>query len=392
MLSFIIQSVCTGVTTGGAVLIAQYKGARDARGQRETTGALFSVSALAALLVTAAGLLAYRPVFTLMNLPAEALPHALRYMRVICLGTVFVFGYNAVCSVLRGLGDSKSPLFFVAVATVVNILLDLLLVGPLGLGTQGAAIATAASQGVSFLTAVVVLRRRGLPLVFSPAYFRTAPKTCRAILRIGFPAAVQMAVLNLSYLLVTGMLNGYGVAVAAAAGVGLKVNSFAAMPCWAVGQAVTTMAGQNLGAGDTGRAAQTARSGLRLALLVTAASILAVQLFTAQIIGFFNTDPEVVREGVFYLRVCCSFNSLVYAVMYTFDSFATGAGDSLFAMLNAMLHSVVMRLALSWLLSVPLGLGFAGLCWGECLSPLLPFVFGIVYFRSGRWKRKRLVS
>lgn len=225
MLSFIIQSVCTGVTTGGAVLIAQYKGARDARGQRETTGALFSVSALAALLVTAAGLLAYRPVFTLMNLPAEALPHALRYMRVICLGTVFVFGYNAVCSVLRGLGDSKSPLFFVAVATVVNILLDLLLVGPLGLGTQGAAIATAASQGVSFLTAVVVLRRRGLPLVFSPAYFRTAPKTCCAILRIGFPAAVQMAVLNLSYLLVTGMLNGYGVAVAAAAGVGLKVNA-----------------------------------------------------------------------------------------------------------------------------------------------------------------------
>ena len=201
-----------------------------------------------------------------------------------------------------------------------------------------------------------------------------------------------MTVLNLSYLLVTGMLNGYGVAVAAAAGVGLKVNSFAAMPCWAVGQAVTTMAGQNLGAGDTGRAEETAKSGLRLALLVTAASILAVQLFTAQIIGLFNTDPEVVREGVFYLRVCCSFNSLVYAVMYTFDSFATGAGDSLFAMLNAMLHSVVMRLSLSWLLSVPLGLGFAGLCWGECLSPLLPFVFGILYFRSGRWRRKRLVS
>ncbi|WP_417007799.1 MATE family efflux transporter, partial [Anaerotruncus massiliensis (ex Togo et al. 2019)] len=210
MLSFIIQSVCTGVTTGGAVLIAQYKGARDTRGQRETTGALFSVSALAALLVTAAGLLAYRPVFSLMNLPAEALPHALRYMRVICLGTVFVFGYNAVCSVLRGLGDSKSPLFFVAVATAVNILLDLLLVGPLGLGTEGAAIATAASQGVSFLTAVFVLRRRGLPLDFSPSYFRTAPKTCRAILRIGFPTAVQMTVLNLSYLLVTGMLNGYG--------------------------------------------------------------------------------------------------------------------------------------------------------------------------------------
>ena len=246
MLSFIIQSVCTGVTTGGAVLIAQYKGARDTRGQRETAGALFSVSALAALLVTAAGLLAYRPVFSLMNLPAEALPHALRYMRVICLGTVFVFGYNAVCSVLRGLGDSKSPLFFVAVATAVNILLDLLLVGPLGLGTEGAAIATAASQGVSFLTAVFVLRRRGLPLDFSPSYFRTAPKTCRAILRIGFPTAVQMTVLNLSYLLVTGMLNGYGVAVAAAAGVGLTKAAASAPPGTAPPPACTSRSAQCL--------------------------------------------------------------------------------------------------------------------------------------------------
>lgn len=389
MLSFIIQSACTGVTTGGTVLIAQYKGARDLCGQGETTGALFSVSALSALLVTGAGLLVYRPVFAFMNLPAEALPHALGYMKIICLGTVSVFGYNAVCSVLRGLGDSRSPLFFVAVASAVNIALDLLLVGPLGLGTEGAAIATVASQGVSFLTAVWLLRRRGFPLDFSPRYLRTAPKTCRAILRIGFPAAVQMTVLNLSYLLITGMLNGYGVAVAAAAGVGLKINSFAAMPCWAVGQAVTTMAGQNLGAGNSARAERTAKSGLLLALLATSVSILVVQLFTAEIIGLFNTDPEVVREGVFYLRICCSLNSLVYAVMYTFDSFAIGAGNSLFAMLNALLHSVVMRLTLSWLLSVPLGLGFAGLCWGECLSPLLSGLLGTAYFRSRRWEKRR---
>lgn len=99
------------------------------------------------------------------------------------------------------------------------------------------------------------------------------------------------------------------------------------------------------------------------------------------------------REGVFYLRVCCSFNSLVYAVMYTFDSFATGAGDSLFAMLNAMLHSVVMRLSLSWLLSVPLGLGFAGLCWGDASPQLAPLrVRGSSISGSGRWRRKRLVS
>lgn len=142
MISFIINSVCIGITMGGTVLAAQYKGANDEHGQLETIGTLFTAAFIAAVLVTAAGLAAYRPLFGMLHVPAPAMEDACGYMKIICYGTVFVFGYNAVCSILKGLGDSKSPLYFVAVATVINIVLDLLLVGPFGMGTEGAACAT----------------------------------------------------------------------------------------------------------------------------------------------------------------------------------------------------------------------------------------------------------
>ena len=167
MIGFIINSICIGLTMGGTVLAAQYKGAGDEQGQRETVGTLFSVSFIAAILVTAAGLLLYEPVFALLRVPAEAMEDACGYMRILCAGTVFVFGYNAVCALMKGLGDSKSPLYFVAVAAAVNICLDLLLVGPLRMGTEGAAYATMFSQGVSLLISVVDLRRKDFPFAFN---------------------------------------------------------------------------------------------------------------------------------------------------------------------------------------------------------------------------------
>ncbi|WP_050698424.1 MATE family efflux transporter [Anaeromassilibacillus senegalensis] len=392
MIGFIIQSVCTGVTMGGTVLIAQYKGAHDAQGQRQAIGTLFSVSTIAAALVTLISLLSYRAVFQWMRVPAGAMQLAEEYMQVICWGTLFVFGYNAVCSIMRGLGDSQSPLLFVAIATGINIALDLLLVGPLRMGTRGAALATIVSQGASFVISLFYLKKRAVLSDFTAQDLWIRGPICRMLLKIGLPSAIQIAVLNLSYLLVTGMLNEYGVAVAAASGIGLKVNTFAAMPCWAVGQAVTTMAGQNMGACQTSRAAKTAKTGLWISLGASFITMLLVQAFVGPIIELFNSDPEVVQEGIQYLRICCSLNSLLYAAMYTFDSFATGVGDSLFAMCNALLHSVVMRLLLSWLLGSVLGYGFIGIYWGEMLSPILSFFAGLAYFAGGRWQRHNLLA
>lgn len=392
MISFIINSVCIGITMGGTVLVAQYKGAGDEKGQSETVGTLFSMTLVASIIVTVLGLIIYEPLFRALNVPSGAMVDACSYMRIICWGSVFVFGYNAVCSIMKGFGDSKSPFCFVAAATAVNIILDIILVGPLNMGTEGAAYATVFSQGISLLISIVHLKRKNFVFDFKLRHFAVKTDKMSAILKVGLPAAIQMVVVNISYLLVTGMLNQFGVSVAAASGVGLKVNTLAGMPCWAIGQAVTAMAGQNIGANDIERVRKTTKAGLYLNLLLTLVTVIMVQIFARPIIMLFDpVSTEVIADGILYLRICCGINSLIYAVMYTFDSFAIGIGSANIAMINALLDAVFVRLPVSWLLGFGLGFGFPGVYIGQAVSPCIPAIAGLLYFRSKSWESKRLI-
>ena len=393
-LCYIINSICIGMTMGGAVLIAQYKGANDKKGQTETFQALTILSFVSALLVTVIGLTFYQPLFRVLNVPADAYQDACDYMKIICWGTVFVFGYNAVCSVLKGLGDSKSPLYFVGIATIINIALDILLVGPLGIGTAGAAYATITAQGISFLISIFYLRKH--KVFFSADVhkrFTLQMDKLVSILKVGLPTAIQMVVVNTAYLLVTGMLNQFGTSVSAASGVGLQINTFAGMPCWAIGQAVTAMVGQCVGAGEIKRARKVVKIGLLLNVSVTLVVVIGVQVFAEQLILLFgSTSAEVINDGVYYLRVCCGVNSLIYAAMYTLDSFAIGVGAANIAMLNALLDAVIVRLPVSWLLAFTLNMGFPGIYYGQALSPILPAIVGFLYFQNKGWERKTLIQ
>lgn len=393
-LCYIINSICIGMTMGGAVLIAQYKGANDKKGQAETFQTLAVLSLASALLVTVIGLAFYQPLFQVLNVPADAYQDACDYMKIICWGTVFVFGYNAVCSVLKGLGDSKSPLYFVGIATIINIALDILLVGPLGIGTAGAAYATITAQGISFLISIFYLRKH--KVFFSADVhkrFTLQMDKLVSILKVGLPTAIQMVVVNTAYLLVTGMLNQFGTSVSAASGVGLQINTFAGMPCWAIGQAVTAMVGQCVGAGEIKRARKVVKIGLLLNVSVTLVVVIGVQVFAEQLILLFgSTSAEVINDGVYYLRICCGVNSLIYAVMYTLDSFAIGVGAANIAMLNALLDAVIVRLPVSWFLAFTLSMGFPGVYYGQALSPILPAIVGFLYFQNKGWERKTLIQ
>lgn len=392
MISFIINSICIGVTMGGTVLAAQYVGADDKQGQKDTVGTLFSLAFIASLIVTMISLLLYSPVFSLLNVPSEAMDDACGYMQIICMGTVFVFGYNAVCSFMKGFGDSKTPLYFVAVAAVVNIVLDLLLVGPFGMGTKGAAYATIFSQGVSLIISVLYLKRKNFIFDFKLKSFMIHKDKLIVILKVGLPTAVQMIVVNISYLLITGMLNTFGVSVAAASGIGLKVNTFAGMPCWAIGQAVTAMAGQNMGARNIERVKKTTQSGLWINIFVTLMVIVLVQIFAEDIIMLFDSaSADVIEQGILYLRICCGVNSLIYAVMYTVDSFSIGVGSANVAMCNALLDAVVVRLPVCWLLAFTFQYGFIGVYIGQALSPILPAIAGLTFFMRKKWMSQKLI-
>ena len=393
-LCYIINSICIGMTMGGAVLIAQYKGADDKKGQAESFQILALLSLVSSLLVTIVSLATYQPLFKMLNVPADTYQDACGYMKIICCGTVFVFGYNAVCSVLKGLGDSKSPLYFVGIATIINVVLDIILVGPFGMGTAGAACATITAQGISFVISLFYLKRH--KIFFSmetQRKFMFQWDKLTAILKVGLPTAIQMVVVNTAYLLVTGMLNQFGTAVSAAFNVGLQINTFAGMPCWAIGQAVTAMVGQCMGAGQVKRIRKVVKISLLMNVAVTLVVVISIQIFAKPLILLFgSTSPEVVNDGVYYLRICCGFNSLIYAAMYTLDSFAIGVGAANVAMINALLDAVIVRLPMSWILAFALNMGFPGIYYGQALSPVLPAIVGLLYFMSKKWERKTLIQ
>lgn len=393
-LCYIINSICIGMTMGGAVLIAQYKGADDKKGQAESFQMLALLSLVSSLLVTIVSLATYQPLFKMLNVPADTYQDACGYMKIICCGTVFVFGYNAVCSVLKGLGDSKSPLYFVGIATIINVVLDIILVGPFGMGTAGAACATITAQGISFVISLFYLKRH--KIFFSmetQRKFMFQWDKLTAILKVGLPTAIQMVVVNTAYLLVTGMLNQFGTAVSAAFNVGLQINTFAGMPCWAIGQAVTAMVGQCMGAGQVKRIRKVVKISLLMNVAVTLVVVISIQIFAKPLILLFgSTSSEVVNDGVYYLRICCGINSLIYAAMYTLDSFAIGVSAANVAMINALLDAVIVCLPMSWILAFALNMGFPGIYYGQALSPVLPAIVGLLYFMSKKWERKTLIQ
>lgn len=164
------------------------------------------------------------------------------------------------------------------------------------------------------------------------------------------------------------------------------------MPCWAIRQAVTAMVGQCIGAGEVKRVRKVVRIGLLLKISVTLVVVIGVQIFAKQLILLFsNTNVEVINDAVYYLRICCGVNSLIYAAMYTLDSFAIGVGAANIAMFNALLDAVIVRLPVSWLLAFTLCMGFPGIYYGQALSPIRPAIVGFLYFQSKGWERKTLI-
>ncbi len=293
MICFISNSICIGFCVGGNALVAKYRGARDVDAQRKTIRTLFALSLIGGIALTVLNYVLYTPLLRWMNTPSDALLYAKQYMSIICIGNVFVFGYNAVCSVMRGLGDSRRPLFFVAVSAVVNVVFDYIFLAFFHWGVYGVALATVLAQAAACMAAVESLRRQGqnvdnragkrvetaFVFQFDRHCLKMDKKLCGELLHLGLPTAFRSAALNLSYLVVTALFNNCGTAAAAAAGIGLKINTFVAMPSWALGMAVSIMAGHCMGAKNPDRAAKIARRGIAVGLIVNGAFLLLIHLW-----------------------------------------------------------------------------------------------------------------
>ena len=392
---FIISSIAIGLMSGCTVAVGNRVGARDEAGQRRAFAASLGVALLGAAAITLAGCAFAKPIFTLMGVPVASLDQTAAYLEVISLGAVGLFLLNAACAFLRAQGDSAGPLAIMAFSAAANVALDLILIAGAGLGVVGAAIATVAAQGAGAVFALWLARRRyasARSVLRSMHEARERGKAiaaARNVLRVGVPMAVQQAVINLSYVLVTAWLNSYGPTIAAASGVGLKISTIAGLPCWGVGQAVSAAVSQSIGAGMPERAVAFAKSGCLMAIAVTVGIQIVVQLGAGWLVSLFgDSSRELIDAAVLYLRITCSVNGIFYAAMYALDSFALASGAPKLALANSLIDAFAMRAGLAWLLSVPLGCGFIGIYAAQAAAPVLPAVVGFVYLQL--WARRNL--
>lgn len=386
----VISAASTGICTGGTVVLAQYMGRRDNDNQRKTIFTLFIVMTAAAVILMLLGLVLSPTIVRAIQTPEEAFLQAVKYLRYSCGGIVFIFGYNMVCAVLRGLGNSKAPMYIIGMAAVLNVVLDLVLVGGLGMDAGGAALATVIAQGVSFAVAFVFLLVRGgseLGLtVGKPEYDRDK---VRLILRVGVPNMLQVMLVHISLLVVAAMISGYGVSVSAASGIGQKMTSIAILMRQSVGAGVSTMVGQNMAAGKHERVKKVTVTGVIFSSGASLLLYLIVAIFPEAVAGIFTTEEAVIVESSHYFRIV-SFSYLFLAPMTIFNSLAIGVGNSKQSMFNSLLDALVCRIPLCLLMGHFFGL--TGLYFATALSPLSALISSWYYYARGKWKIDYLIK
>jgi len=314
----------------------------------------------------------------------EAAPITVPASASMTLGMVFVFGYNALSAVLRGVGDSRTPLLIIGVATVVNTVLDLWFVAGLGMGTAGAALATTAAQAVSFGMALVLVARRTGLLQLKLSFFRMHGALLRLILRLGIPSALQMTIAGFSWLVVTFLVNQYGVDVSAGNGVAIKIKDICQLFISAMASGATTMIAQNLGASKFERAKDVMYTAMKITCAMAAAMIVLVELFAPQMAAVFTNEAAVRDAAVLNLRIEI-LGQIFYAVFMVYHALAIGAGHSTFAMLSSFANCIVFRVVLSLLFNHLWGI--YGLYAACAVAPSISVPLGWLYTRSGVWRR-----
>jgi len=380
-----------GLSAGGQILIAQLKGAGQAEEQGRAMGTLFTLSLLVGLITALLGFFAAHPVLRLLQTPEEVFADALQYMRITALGLPFVFLVNAVNGALRGLGKSRPPLLFAAVAAGLHAGLGFLFVGVWTMGLWGAALSAVAAQGIAALLGVCVLfaGHRGLPFRFRLRTFFPTPKKLLQVLKIGFPFGVQMGLLNLSNLFIIRLVSPHGIAAAAALGTGSRVTNLLTVPMMAIGNGASTMVGQNLGADKQTRAVSAIRWALTYTLAFVSVTTAVTLLFPLPLLRLFTDDGEVIAIGVQYITIL-TWGYFGHALHSSFNAGILGAGMTFHSLAATGLEALIGRVALTWLFSIFWTL--PGIFTAQAIAPYLAAALSAVFYLSGRWKQHKLLK
>lgn len=388
-LIFMLISFVVGVAMGTTIIISQYFGAKDLKMVKRAIDTMYIFLFFSAILVTLIGIVFSGPIFRMIKLPAEVIPLAVEYFNIYLVGMVFFFGFNGISSVLRGLGDSKTPLYFLIISTLMNVGLDLLFVAVFKWGVAGAAWATVISQAGAFVTGIIylnytheVVKLNSLKLVFDKAIFRKS-------ISIGLPTGLQQTFVSLGMLAITRIVNDFGTNAIAAYSAAGRLDSIAGMPAMNFGAALSTFVGQNLGANKPERVRQGFRATLFMSGALAVLTSLMVIVFRVPLMRLFSTDAAVIDIGAEYLVIVSSFY-VFFSTMFVIGGVMRGAGDTLIPMFITLFALWAIRIPAAWLLSRYFGMD--GIWWSIPVAWFIGMVLSYLYYLKGNWKKKVVVK
>ncbi len=387
---FLFFSLCMGLGSGIGILISQYFGAGEYEYVKKTIANSIYITLASGLLMSLCGIVFAEPILRLMQTPTETYADALTYMRIASGFTFVVAGYNTISAELRALGDAKTPLIFLGVASVLNVALDLLFVVPLQMGVAGAAWATVIAQFFAMLGSIIFGYRKNEYLRIERRHLAYDAGIVKKSCRIGIPVAGQNALIAFSCVALQSVVNRYGATVMAAYTATGRVESLVQQPYSSLALAVSTFAGQNAGAGQYDRVRAGMKKSVFLAAIFSILMVVIMWCFGEQIVGIFIDEPEVISIGAKGLRI----TSTMYfglGLIYVLRGMLNGVGDALFAMLNG-LTEVVGRIGFALLFMMIPGIGMWGVWYTNGLTWTLTALVNVFRILQGKWETKAVVT
>ena len=384
--TFILTNIVIGLCSGATVLIGQYIGARNNKALNKVTATVLTMLVVSAVFITVVMLIFKNKVLELIQTPPEAFAEADAYLTVTVTGIIFVFGYNALSAIMRGMGDSKNPLIFVTIACIVNVVLDLILVAGFNMGAFGAALATVVSQAISMILCILYMIKHNFQFDFKMSSFRIDKEQLGLIFKIGLPTCIQNGIVSISFLFITMIVNVIGgVSASAAVGAISKFNSFAIMPAIAMSASISTIAAQNFGANKLDRAVKTCKIGLVISICISFFVFALVQIFPTQILSLFGNDSGMISEGLLYMKYF-SIDYLIVPFVFCINGLFIGGGHTVFSLINSMLSSILLRVPVSYLFGSVLGWGISGVGLGAPAASAGSLILIVIFLISGKWK------
>lgn len=388
-----------GISVGASIMVSQYFGAKEKDKLSDTMGTTITATFVTSLLIMIVGPIITHPVMRLLDTPQDIYEMSCTYMVILFLGFMGSGFYNIISGVLRGLGDSIMPLVFLLVACGLNIVLDLWFVAGFHWGVAGVAWATIIAQAVSGVLCIVRLLRMKDVLVITPKTLVPKKDLLLRLVRLGLPSGLTQAIFSFAMIIIQSLTNSFGTAVIAANTVVMRVDGFAMMPNFTFGTAMTTYAGQNIGADRLDRVEKGTKDGLKLGLSVSAVLVALILIFGKYLMAMFTSTPEVIALGqqmLFTLAV----GYIAMAVTQILSGVMRGAGDTMTPMWISIITTVVVRVPVAYgleFLTRPAGGAMgSGAPTPLFLSLLISWVIGAVLtsvaYRMGRWKKKSIVK